>query len=102
MRSYSEGLANELRGTGVTVTAACPGWVRTEFHERAGIRVSALPDWAWDEPEPVVRQVLADARRGKVVSIPGKAGWKLVQAALKLAPSGAVRAVSRAISSSRD
>jgi uncharacterized protein len=102
VRSYSEGLSNELRGTGVTVTVACPGWVRTEFHERAGIRTSALPDWAWDQPAPVVRQVLADARRGKVISVPGKPGWKVVQAALRLAPSGAVRAVSRAISSSRD
>jgi len=102
VRSYSEGLSNELRGTGVTVTVACPGWVRTEFHERAGIRTSALPDWAWDEPGPVVREVLADARRGKVISIPGKAGWRVVQAALKFAPSAAVRAVSRAISSSRD
>jgi short-subunit dehydrogenase len=102
VRSYSEGLSNELRGSGVTVTAACPGWVRTEFHERAGIRTSSLPSWAWDEPGPVVRQILADSARGKVVSIPGKAAWKAVQALLKLAPGGAVRAVSRAISSSRD
>ncbi len=102
VRSYSEVLANELRGTGVTVTVACPGWVHTEFHERAGIRTSALPGWVWDEPEPVVRQILRDAERGKVISIPGKPGWKVVQAALKLAPAPAVRAVSRAISSSRD
>jgi short-subunit dehydrogenase len=102
VRSYSEVLANELRGTGVTVTAACPGWVHTEFHERAHIRTSSLPAWVWDDPEPVVRQILADARRGKVISIPGKAGWRVVQAALKLAPAAAVRTVSRAISSSRD
>jgi short-subunit dehydrogenase len=102
VRSYSEGLANELRGSGVTVTAACPGWVRTEFHERAGIRTSALPAWVWDEPAAVVAQVLRDAERGKVISVPGKAGWKVAQAVLKLAPAAAVRAVSRAISSSRD
>jgi short-subunit dehydrogenase len=102
VRTCSEALANELRGTGVTVTAACPGWVRTEFHARAGIRTSALPDWVWDDPEPVVRHVLRDAERGKVISIPGKPAWKVVQAALKLAPGAAVRAVSRAISRSRD
>lgn len=102
VRSYSQGLSNELRGTGVTVTAACPGWVRTEFHERAGIRTSSLPPWAWDEPGPVVAQILKDAERGKVISVPGKAGWKVAQAVLKLAPASVVRTISRAISSSRD
>ena len=102
VRSYSEGLSNELRGSGVTVTVACPGWVRTEFHERAGIRTSALPDWAWDQPGPVVSQILSDSARGKVISVPGRPVWKLVRAVLKLAPAGGVRAVSRAISSSRD
>ena len=102
VRSYSEGLANELHGTGVTVTAACPGWVRTEFHQRAGIRTSSLPDWVWDDPDAVARQVLAAADRGAVISVPGGPGWRVVQAALRLAPSGAVRALSRAISRSRD
>ena len=44
---YSEGLANELRGTGVTVTALCPGWVRTEFHQRADINTRAIPEVLW-------------------------------------------------------
>jgi len=101
VRTYSQGLANELHGSGVTVTAACPGWVRTEFHRRAGIRTSAIPDWAWAEAEPVVERILRDADRGRVVTIPA-ARWQIAQIALKLAPQSGVRAVSRMLVSSRD
>jgi len=101
VRSYSQGLANELHGTGVTVTAACPGWVRTEFHQRAGIRTSAIPDWVWADPEPVVERILRDAERGKVVTVPA-ARWQIAQIALKLAPQSGVRALSRMLVSSRD
>jgi short-subunit dehydrogenase len=101
VRSYSQGLSNELHGTGVTVTAACPGWVRTEFHQRAGIRTSAIPDWAWAEPTPVVERILRDADRGKAVTVPA-ARWRIAQAALKLAPQSGVRTVSRMLVRSRD
>ncbi|MGC3992643.1 MAG: SDR family NAD(P)-dependent oxidoreductase [Propionicimonas sp.] len=101
VRAYSESLSNELHGSGVTVTAACPGWVRTEFHERAGIRTSALPDWIWQDADPVVAEILADAERGKVLSVPGLQ-WKITRIVLKLAPAAAVRAVSRALVRSRD
>ncbi|MFT4110818.1 SDR family NAD(P)-dependent oxidoreductase [Propionicimonas sp.] len=101
VRSYSESLSNELHGTGVTVTAACPGWVRTEFHQRAGIRTSALPDWIWQDADPVAAQILADAERGRVLSVPG-VQWKITRAVLKVAPASAVRAISRALVRSRD
>ena len=45
--TYTEGLSNELRGTGVQVTALCPGWVRTEFHERADISTGSIPSSLW-------------------------------------------------------
>ena len=45
--SYTEGLANELHGTGVKVDALCPGWVRTEFHERAEINTRSIPTFLW-------------------------------------------------------
>lgn len=101
VKTYSEALAGELHGTGVTVTALCPGWVRTEFHERAGIRTSAIPGWAWVDADRCAADALADAERGKVISVPTKR-WKLARYLGELAPRPAIRAVSRILTRSRD
>ena len=98
--TYSEGLANELDGSGVQVTALCPGWVRTEFHERAEIRTSKIPDQLWLDADRVVADCLADVEHHKVISIPSKRYKALILAA-RLAPRSAVRAVSRKLSSGR-
>ncbi len=98
--SYSEGLAVELRGTGVTVTALQPGWVRTEFHSRAGIRVGSIPGIMWIDAEPLVRTALRDARRGRVISTP-TVRYKAVTWFVRHAPRSIVRSISGAISSSR-
>lgn len=97
---YSEGLANELDGSGVQVTALCPGWVRTEFHERADIRTSKIPDQLWLDADRVVADCLADVEHHKVISIPSKR-YKALILATRLAPRTAVRAVSRKLSSGR-
>lgn len=96
---FSEGLASELSGTGVTVTALCPGFTRTEFHQRARMQVSALPAGLWLDADDVVQQALADAAAGKVVSVPG-AQWKVLATVVRtlprpLARGGAVRALNR-------
>ncbi len=97
---YSEGLANELAGTGVGVTVLCPGWVRTEFHTRAGIGTSKIPEPLWLEAGPLVRDALADAEAGRVISIPS-ARYQVLITAARLAPRSAIRAVSRRLSSGR-
>ena len=87
----SESLHAQLAPFGVTVTALCPGFVRTEFHERAGLDMSRLPRFAWLDAKRLVDDCLADVERGRAVSVPGRQ-YKLAVAALRLAP----RAVARA------
>ncbi|TPW71494.1 SDR family oxidoreductase [Schumannella sp. 10F1B-5-1] len=98
--SYTEGLANELHGTGVTATALCPGWVHTEFHERAGIPKSSIPNFLWLDAEPLVATCLRDVERGRVISLPS-VRYKVLIWLLRHLPKAAVRAISRKISSGR-
>ncbi|MBX3100097.1 MAG: SDR family NAD(P)-dependent oxidoreductase [Salinibacterium sp.] len=98
--SFSQGLAVELRGSGVTVTAVLPGWVRTEWHERAGMRRSSVPDFLWSDPETVARAALRDARRGRVVSIP-TVRYRMIGWFVRHLPLRTIRSISASISSSR-
>jgi uncharacterized protein len=98
--TYSESLANELRGSGVTVTALCPGWVRTEFHERAGIRIGSIPDLLWLDADRLVADCLKDVSAGKVISIPSKR-YKMLITICEHLPHRTVRAVSRQLTSRR-
>ncbi len=98
--TYSESLAVELRGSGVQVTALMPGWVRTEFHERAGIGVSSIPSSLWIDVDHLVAVALRDARRGRVLSTPTLRFWVL-QSLCRHLPRKTVRWVSGRMSSSR-
>lgn len=98
--THSESLAVQLGGTGVKVTALCPGWVRTEFHQRAGITGSSIPNALWLDPTSVVKTALRDAVRGKVVSVPS-ARYGIIATALRHAPRSLVRGLSRVLSSRR-
>ncbi len=88
--SLSEGLAMSLRGTGVRVQALCPGFVRTEFHQRANIDMTATPDWAYVDDDHLVATSLADLRANRPLSIPG-ALYKSLYVITKVAPRGLVR-----------
>jgi short-subunit dehydrogenase len=98
--TYSEALAGELAKHGVTVTALCPGYVRTEFHQRASIRTGSLPGLAWIGLERLVTEALADVAQGKVISIPSRR-YKVAMFAARHFPRPMVRAVSRRLVSSR-
>jgi len=69
--SFTEGLASQLKGTGVTATAVLPGLTHTEFHERAELsEYDELPELAWLEAEDVVRAALSAVRRKQVLVTP--------------------------------
>jgi len=73
--SYSHSLAGELRHTGVSVTALCPGPVDTGFGEAAGFTreeaMGALPRFMWKEPGAVARAAVDGMAAGRRVVIPG-------------------------------
>jgi len=91
---FSEGLANGLTGTGVGVHAVCPGFVRTEFHQRAGIEMGSIPERMWLTVDGVVTESLTDIAKGKVVSVPG-AQYKVLTGAGRVIPRGLVRAFTK-------
>jgi short-subunit dehydrogenase len=70
LTAFGRWAAVEYAPRGLTVTTVCPGFVRTEFHERLGGREGS--GLLWMEATPVVRQALEDADRGRALSV---AGW---------------------------
>lgn len=69
--SFTEGLAGELKGTGVTATAVLPGLTRTQFHDRPGVqKFEGVPQAAWLKAPFVVRAALRAMERGKVLVTP--------------------------------
>ncbi|MEO7126575.1 MAG: SDR family NAD(P)-dependent oxidoreductase [Nakamurella sp.] len=88
--AFSEGIGMSVRSKGIRMVAVCPGFVRTEFHERAGIDMQGNPEWMFVPMDVLVGQSLAGLRAGKSVVIPG-ALYKTIAAAVKFAPRSLVR-----------
>lgn len=91
--SFTEGVAASLEGTGARAMVLCPGYVRTEFHERAGIDVGARRGPLWLEASQVVDEALADLERGRVVSVPSRQ-YKAIVGLVGVLPRGVVRRVT--------
>ena len=70
--SFSEWMNLTYRDQGVRAMALCPGFVRTEFHERMGVGRDSAPRWMWLDADRLVRDALADLDKGKSISIPSK------------------------------
>lgn len=99
--SFSEGLANGLGGKGVGVHALCPGFVHTEFHERAGIDMAGTASFLWLEVDDVVRETMAGIAKGRVVIIPGLQ-YKALTTGGRMVPRNVVRALTRVVGKGRD
>jgi short-subunit dehydrogenase len=98
--AFSQGLAGDLAGTGVSVMALCPGFTHTEFHERAGRDMSKTPDWLWLNAPKVVDDALRDLRRGSAVSVPG-AQYKAIVTLARHVPVRALTKVARQVRGTR-
>ena len=90
---FTQGAARDLAGSGVRLMALAPGFVRTEFHQRAGMGTDNIPGWMWLDADKLVAAALADLARGKTLSIPDPR-YKVLTGLAKMAPRGLVGGIS--------
>ena len=84
---FSESLSLENADSGVNVTALCPGFTWSEFHDVTGTRemMSKLPKWAWLQADEVARAGIDGVERGRVIVVPGRV-YKLLHFVAKHLP----------------
>jgi len=88
----SESLNTELAGTNVRVSALCPGFTRTEFHQRGRMKMAGLPPFLWLNADYVAREGWKDALAGKAISIPARR-YKVISFITRYAPRPSVRKI---------
>jgi short-subunit dehydrogenase len=93
---FSESLSEELRHRGVHVTAVCPGFTWSEFHDVAGTRqiMNRMPGFMWMDADAVARQGYAAVMAGRPVYVPGRVNTTIATLA-RLLPHGVVQAMNR-------
>jgi short-subunit dehydrogenase len=92
----SESLNTELSGTKVKISALCPGFTRTEFHQRGRMSMKGLPAFMWLNADAVVAKSWSDAKKGKAISIPGWQ-YKLLAFIMSIAPRPMVRKIGMSV-----
>lgn len=90
VNSFTQAVAEEVRGSGVRIQLLCPGFTRTEFQDVAGVRTDEIPGFAWMEPAAVVDASLEGLRRGQLIVIPG-GGNKVLGTVLRALPAAVAR-----------
>ncbi|WP_326688531.1 MULTISPECIES: SDR family oxidoreductase [unclassified Streptomyces] len=90
---FTQGAARDVAGRGVRLMALCPGLVRTEFHERAGMDAGDVPGWMWLDADRVVETALRDLARGRTLSVPDPR-YKALLGASRLVPRGVLARAS--------
>jgi short-subunit dehydrogenase len=86
VNSFTEWAHYEYRDRGVVVTCLCPGFTKTEFHERMQVSRGSAPDFLWLDADDLVREALKDHAKGKAFSIPG-GQYKVITRAARIMPT---------------
>jgi short-subunit dehydrogenase len=94
--SFTEAVHEEMKGTGVSVTALCPGFTHTEFQARANAPASAVPGFLWQEAPEVARAGLDGLAKNRAVVIPGAAN-KVMGNLSAVTPHAITRRVGAAV-----
>jgi short-subunit dehydrogenase len=87
LNRFGEWAAHEYAGQGVRVMTLCPGFTRTEFHQRMDVRRETVPKILWLDADRVVDEALADYARGRTLSVPSKRYRAIVAVSRHLPPS---------------
>lgn len=95
---FSESLGHEVRRQGVFVTAVCPGFTFSEFHDVTGTRamVKKMPGWMWMSAADVARQGYNAVMEGRPVVITGRLN-NVIAMAVRVLPQSVVTGVGRQI-----
>ena len=96
VKSFSEAVHEEVRGTGVKVLCVCPGFTITEFQERGGANSSSVPKFASQSAEAVVADAMKAYRRGRAVIVTGAPNKALALTA-RLSPLFMARRMSAVV-----
>jgi short-subunit dehydrogenase len=87
---HTESLHTELSKTNIKISALCPGFTRTEFHQRGKMKMSGLPNFMWLEADRVVSESWRAAMAGKAICIPGWQ-YKILSTIARFGPRPLVR-----------
>jgi short-subunit dehydrogenase len=87
--SFTQALHSEQRGTGVYVSALCPGYTHTEFHDVSGTRerMNRLPKFLWLDATRVVEEGYTAVMRNQPICIPGLQ-YKAIVGVARMLPMG--------------